>query len=180
MPLYGHLCNQNWKKLEIPDGGISSGASFGYGDGLKLGNEWSTFEGIFSLGTEGEQIFLFCYTGGGTVHPLAALSYNGPFSTPGLPSYMFNESAVPDGLENATIVLPRKKNWAFNSPTTGTREQVRPLFLDPGKWQGSDDFPYKVSRTSASARNRPGFVAASTAMIAGVALFATFLLEGQL
>lgn len=130
------------------------------------------------MGTEGEQIFLFCYTGGGTVHPLAALSYNGPFSTPGLPSYMFNESAVPDGLENATIVLPRKKNWAFNSPTTGTREQVRPFFLDPGKWQGSDDFRYMVSPGAASAGNRPGFVAASMAMIAGITIapfFAMFL-----
>jgi hypothetical protein len=180
MPLYCHLCYTNWKKLEIPDGGISSGASFGYGDGLKLGNEWSTFEGIFSLGTEGEQVFLFCYSGdGSTVHPLAALSYNGPFSTPGLPSYMFNESAVPDGLENATIVLPRKKNWAFNSPTTGTREQVRPFFLDPGKWQGSDDFRYKGSPT-ASTGNRPGIVATTMAMITGVTLFAMILIDGQL
>jgi hypothetical protein len=141
MPLYCHLCYTNWKKLEIPDGGISSGASFGYGDGLKLGNEWSTFEGIFSLGTEGEQVFLFCYSGdGSTVHPLAALSYNGPFSTPGLPSYMFNESAVPDGLENATIVLPRKKNWAFNSPTTGTRNKFVLFSWTQGNGRGATIF----------------------------------------
>ena len=133
-----------FNKLEIPPPGIASGDNFGYGPGIKLGNEWSTFEGVFSLSTDGEQVFLFCISGGGEFYPLAGLSYNGEFSPPGLPSYQFNESAVPDSLVDASIVLnPHKDNCAFTSRVEGSKDEVRLAFLDSKNWECNDNARFK-------------------------------------
>ena len=109
-----------------------------------MGNKWTNFEGLFSLSTDGEQIFLFCLAGGGEFYPLAGLSYNGEFSPPGLLDYQFNESAVPDSIADFSIVLnPHKDNWAFTSRVSGSKDEVRLAFLNTNNWEGNDDARFK-------------------------------------
>ena len=116
--------NEGILQLTTPQGGIPAGTPFGYGpnggvDGsgaYDYGNDWTEVASPFSLSQDGEQVFLFCLSGNDEARPIAAISYNGEFSEPGLPSYGLTQSALPASLaDEGTIVLPHEERWEYQS-----------------------------------------------------------------
>ena len=114
---------------------------------------------------------MFCISGGGQFYPLAGLSYNGDFSPPGLPSYQFNESAVPDSLVDASIVLgPNKDNCAFTSRVQGSKDEVRLAFLNSKNWECNNGARFKSTNPPGASGGRPSrfnsnFVGGSVLMV---------------
>lgn len=139
--------NEGILKLTTPpDRGIPAGVPFGVGPNgdanggaYEFGTNWTSVQGVFSLSTDGEQVFLFCIGADKSARPLAAISYNGPFSPPGLASYGTNESALPDSLaENGTIVLPHEYRWEYQSRgVTMDIDDLRADIRDTNNWRGS-------------------------------------------
>ena len=163
------LVGEGTLKLRLhPDGGIPAGIAFGVGANLGVynyGDEWrdyhvegtrsSTTETIdnnnsntnetyyFSLGEDGDQVFLYCLDSNRNARPLTGLSYNGPFWTATksptktavyqqqqLPYYGTNHSSAPaylvDDNTNGTLVMPSTStsaavflNWQYTGPMDG-------------------------------------------------------------
>ena len=139
---------------------------------MKYGQQWTNFEGAFSLSQEGEQVFCFCFDAAGGVHHLAALSYNGEFVEAGRASYGANESALPPELTNYSIVLtPHKDNWAYASAASGTKDIVRTSLLNPNNWEGSDDSRFGGALSGqASSRTSCVFYAMTIGLVASFML----------
>jgi hypothetical protein len=113
-------------------------------------------EGRFSLSTEGEQIFLYCYSASGDINHLAALSYNGPFQEPGLFDYGFNESALPSSLvDDGAIILSHEDNNIYNGPQNQDSDEYKVLLKDATNWKGSKD-RYGLSPFSGATTVAPG------------------------
>ena len=160
------LVGEGTLKLRLPsDGGIPAGIAFGVGADLGVyhyGDDWrdyhvegtsrSTSETIdnnnnnnknetyyFSLGEDGDQVFLYCIDSNRNARPLTGLSYNGPFWTATTtsqqqqqqqPYYGTNHSSAPEYLvdenTNGTLVMPSATaaaavflNWQYTGPMDG-------------------------------------------------------------
>ena len=155
------LAGEGTLKLRLPlDGGIPAGIAFGVGADLGVynyGDEWRDYhmEGTrssttetnetyyFSLGEDGDQVFLYCLDSNRNARPLTGLSYNGPFWTATksptktavyqqqqLPYYGTNHSSAPaylvDDNTNGTLVMPSTStsaavflNWQYTGPMDG-------------------------------------------------------------
>jgi len=143
------LTNEGVLKLTTPaDGGIPAGTTFGYGPNAPTGaylygTDWTIDQGNFALSnTEGEQVFLFCFSSTNQPRPLAAISYNGNFSSPGRADsyYGFNRSAVPPELEenNAVIVLPFATRWSYVGPKSLQTDELKAAIVDTqANWASS-------------------------------------------
>jgi hypothetical protein len=129
-------------------------------------------EGVFSLSTSGEQIFLYCYSASGDINHLSALSYNGPFQEPGLFDYGFNESALPSSLEaDGAIILPYEVNYIYDGPQSSDGNEYKILLKDATNWKGSSA-RYSLTLPSASGATTvtPGML--WMAGVAGVSMLA--------
>jgi hypothetical protein len=134
--------NEGVLLLTTPATGIAAGSAFGFGPSTtayRHGQDWTTAQGVFSLSTEGEQVFLFCHSAQKAARPIAAISYNGPFQPAGLPSYGTNESALPDSLSaNGTIILPHEDRWEYAGPKVLEVDALKAAIQDTdANWQGS-------------------------------------------
>jgi hypothetical protein len=126
-------------------------------------------EGVFSLSTSGEQIFLYCYGATGDINHLSALSYNGPFQEPGLFDYGFNESALPSSLEeDGAIILPHEVNYFYNGPQSSDSLEYKILLKDPANWKGSTA-RFSLSDPSAGGPSGATTLAPGLLWMAGVA-----------
>lgn len=68
-------------KLTTPPEGIPAATTVGLGPSdtaYQYGKDWQSVQGVFSLSTEGEQVFLYCLNSSSQPRPIAAISYNGP------------------------------------------------------------------------------------------------------
>jgi hypothetical protein len=122
--------------LTTPAEGIPQGTNFGYGPNTKYGNDWVPLEGAFSLNPQGEQVILYCF-GATEIHHLAAISYNGPWQEPGLPSYGFNESALPESLaNNRSITLEHCDTWEYSGKRSAEVSVLKTAMANVKNWKG--------------------------------------------
>ena len=132
----------------VPDSGIGGGNIFGYGPDLPNNTTWSKYSGTFALSTTGGAIFLYCYDANGDSRPLVALSYNGNFSQPGLPSYSITHSALPESLkQDGAIILPPMANYKYSGPSTGDATQLQKNIVNASMWVGSNSERFYIKGT---------------------------------
>lgn len=118
-----------------PPGGITAGIIFGMGNNALIddtGEEWIDVNvetpGVetsqyFSLGEDGDQIFLYCVGSNGRDRPIAAFAYGQDFLRPsdGVSNYGTNSSSAPDYF----FELP-DANSGMTSSTPGMLEMRPP------------------------------------------------------
>lgn len=132
------LSNEGTLEYTVPSAGLSQGETFGSGPNFP-DFTWTSVQGTFSLDTEGEQVFLYCFGGNGNPVPLAGISYNGDFKDAGLASYGFGESALPEEIASAgSIALAHCDEWRYAGQLSGTVEELQALMGDTSQWQGKD------------------------------------------
>lgn len=137
--------NEGVMVMTTPSSGIPAGVAFGLGPSTSAyahGQDWTNAQGVFSLSTEGEQVFLFCLSAARAARPIAAISYNGPFQQAGLAAYGTNESALPDSLAggNGTIVLPHEDRWTYDGPNSLEINALKAAIQDTASnWRGTSD-----------------------------------------
>lgn len=158
--------------LTTPPQGIPAGMAFGLGPSTtayQYGQDWMNAQGVFSLSTEGDQVFLFCISAQQVVRPVAAISYNGPFQPAGLASYGTNESALPDSLAlNGTLVLPHEDRWMYVGPDVLEMNALKDAIQDTAtNWEGNSD---------GSASGGPAQTGVTTILVYSMLLASTSLL----
>lgn len=140
-------------QFTVPVGGMPGGQAWGYGDpGLALHDRWELVQGDFSLGSEGEGVFLYCVDGSGLQRPLLAFSYGAILAANGKDEYNERETSFPEqlgeiGLQN---IVPHRNNILFNSSAPAadadlsTIEALKQAVRDPVNWIGSDSSRYSL------------------------------------
>ena len=182
--------------MQTPDEGIPAGVLFGMGNFTILepyGNAWTdvdvnrtTVDGngtatntshFFDLGTDGDQVFLYCVGSDGKDRPISAFSYGGDFlrnttadtdfgtAQSSAPSYMFEPfdenstmtTSTPGLLVMRTPGNGKKIFWAWDWLSPCVDECVldfymlRNLYSDAYNWVGSHpDGSYSLPGSSAS------------------------------
>jgi len=123
----------------VPPEGFSAGQYLGYGVGYE--QVWETFDGILSLGEQGDQVFLYCIGSNQEIHFLAALSY-GPtgFVPPGKSSYEPNESALPlDLVDDGRHIelIGDDDNWNYDGPAVLEAKELKAALWNSTLWTSS-------------------------------------------
>jgi hypothetical protein len=165
-------------QFTTPADGINAGTYFGYGSSVPKGDKWKAIEGSFSLSSEGEQVFMYCYGGEGDAIPLAAISYNGGFQEPGMQTYGFNESALPASLLlNGTIVLPHgEDHWSYDGPSGVTDTELKEAFQDvENNWKGGSGRLSLSTSGGANVVSPLGLLRLFATTAAGISMLATLL-----
>jgi hypothetical protein len=134
------------------DEGLKAGTAFGYGEGMVMSELFEPVQGSFSLSTSGEQIHLYCLEANGDPRPLYAFSYNGDWAAPELPSYNFDQSALPQNLEGlGNVVLESMSNYVYDGPTDGSNEDLKLQVTNPVNWLGSSTDRFQLGSLPDSA-----------------------------
>lgn len=142
------------RQMQTPEGGIPGGKLFGSGPGVYLGGTWTAETGFLKLGSDGDNIFLYCLDGDSNIYFLAGFSNHNSWELPGLSvdQYGTTSSALPNVLLNANIVLEYKENYFYN----GTRHEIIPMLKkdirNPDKWVGDNKARYAPNDPSAAWR----------------------------
>jgi hypothetical protein len=135
--------------MTTPRGGIPAGTLFGYGPRIHLGTLWEKVEGTFSLGLDGDNMFLYCKTNLYKTRFLSGFTNNYDWAMPFLDEadYGHNSSALPESLVASSINLPHKYNYFYNGPRDARVNQLRRNILDPNEWRGSNELQYSILDT---------------------------------
>jgi hypothetical protein len=129
-------------QFNIPEGGIIAGDSFGYGDGSPFSELWEEPEGLFDLSVTGDQFFLYCLNADDEPHFISGFSYNGEWADAEdlADPVPLDKSALPEDLiEFGSVALPHIDNYLYRGITTGNKTDLLAEFMDPEKYEGSDD-----------------------------------------
>ena len=126
----------------VPSAGIKAGEQFGFGFDFGKDEKWVREEGIFNIGTAGDSVFLYCYTGDSVINPLVGYSNNNAWA----PEFMSEEeygsekSALPPQLKNVgSVVLPHLDNYRYEGPEVGEKSELQKYMMDPYNWKGNDE-----------------------------------------
>jgi hypothetical protein len=129
-------------QFNIPEGGIIAGNSFGYGDGSPFSDLWEDPEGLFDLSVTGDQFFLYCLNADDEPHFISGFSYNGEWTDAEdlADPAPLDQSALPEDLiEFGSVALPHIDNYLYRGITTGNRTDLLAEFMNPEKYEGSDN-----------------------------------------
>lgn len=102
----------------------------------------------FDLGTDGDQLFIYCIDADGLENILWGFNYNGEWAPAGLTAsqYGTNTSSLPEVLENqGSVVLPHMDNCKYDGALGGFKTVILSGFLDPSNYNCSDDNRFAVS-----------------------------------
>eukprot|EP00934_Nitzschia_sp_Nitz4_P002361 Nitzschia sp. Nitz4//scaffold136_size62208//30526//32251//NITZ4_006370-RA/size62208-augustus-gene-0.7-mRNA-1//-1//CDS//3329535624//2361//frame0 len=142
-------------KFTVGSSALSGGAIFGWGDDIfPRADQFSVVQGNFTPSTEGEPLFIYCYSASGAQKPLLVFA-NGDdlFVDTGLEDYNETQSALPKELsEDGIIHLPYYMNLLYNGPGSDELEvdQLKVAVRDPVYWEGSNEYQYGFDRSSGS------------------------------
>lgn len=144
--------------MKTPENGIPMGSLFGYGPQAALNELWTKDQGTFSLGSHGDNIFLYCLTSLNQKRFLSAFSNAGPWKPPHLDQaqYAQNRSALPDALVGSEVSLPHLMNYHYNGPRDARINLLRRSILDPAEWQGSNVVRYRMEAIEEDADGSSG------------------------
>lgn len=134
--------------MTTPKQGIEEGELFGYGPQALYGNRWMKSQGLFSLGMDGDNIFLYCKNSLNKIRFLSAFSNFGSWSPELMGSYATNASALPSELLNSTITLPHHYNYFYNGPRNTRISLLRQSIRNASLWEGSDMSRYEIGGTT--------------------------------
>lgn len=157
--------------MTTPDEGIGQGVLFGYGgDGVKHGDQWIDETPGFSLNiAEGDNVFLYCIDADSKIRFLAGYSNYGNWSDMGLALEEYGEaqSALPEEIVRASIVLPHQDNYFYNGSRDETIFLLRADMLNPASWVGDNEgrFGVRVEDSGSWART----VTTSISLVGSVA-----------
>jgi len=140
-----HLTDSGWTgtefqtsegsvKLTVPDGGLSSGTIFGFGDdsNLFLARAW-TQTGTLALSTQGDSVIVYCQPTEGKYNFLGAATTSNSWDANQSDS---NNSGLPPGLEIASIALPHFDNYIYIGPSEGTKSYLTSAIGNEEYWSG--------------------------------------------
>eukprot|EP00537_Pseudo-nitzschia_pungens_P001633 CAMPEP_0172365080 /NCGR_PEP_ID=MMETSP1060-20121228/8066_1 /TAXON_ID=37318 /ORGANISM="Pseudo-nitzschia pungens, Strain cf. cingulata" /LENGTH=221 /DNA_ID=CAMNT_0013088251 /DNA_START=142 /DNA_END=804 /DNA_ORIENTATION=+ len=128
-------------KFTTPSEGVPAGVAFGMGDDFevyKYCEEWIDVdvngtdpEGgngthYFDLGSDGDQIFLYCVGSDGNDRPIAGISYNGPFEKSEF--YGTNRSSAPGTFEEYDTGSRANKTTLLVMPTATRDDGTNKIF----------------------------------------------------
>lgn len=133
--------------MKTPEDGIGQGILFGFGPGANLGEEWNAERGSFSLNTEeGDNVFLYCIDADSKIRFLSGFSNYGNWSDYGLSAEEYGESqsALPEDIYRASIVLPHMDNYFYNGSRDETIFLLRADMLNPASWVGDNEERFGV------------------------------------
>lgn len=118
----------------MPDGGLSSGTIFGFGDdsNLFLARAW-TQTGTLALSTQGDSVIVYCQPTEGKYNFLGAATTSNSWDANQSDS---NNSGLPPGLENASIALPHFDNYIYIGPSEGTKSYLTSAIGNEEYWSG--------------------------------------------
>lgn len=132
--------------MTTPEEGIPAGLLFGYGPSVAHNERWTEDEGTFSLGLDGDNIFLYCLDRFNEIRFLSAFTNSGDWQQPNLDfaAYGRNSSALPESVENASLALPHLLNYHYNGPRDARIKLLQRSIFYPNEWEGSDELRYYV------------------------------------
>lgn len=135
-------------KFTTPSFGVPAGVAFGVGSdtlAYKYGDEWIDIDvnatqaessgnitsennetHYFDLGSDGDQVFLYCVGSDGKDRPVAGISYNGPFEKS--ESYGTNKSSAPDYFEDYDNSSVMNKTTLLVMPTIARGKERNKIF----------------------------------------------------
>lgn len=134
------------EQMMTPEEGIGEGSLFGFGPQADLNELWTKDQGTFSLGLEGDTIFLYCLDGLNKIRFLSGFSNAGRWKAPFLnhSEYGHNSSALPESIVNSSIALPHLFNYHYAGPRDARINLLRRSILDPYEWEGSNLLRYRM------------------------------------
>ena len=146
-----------------PEDGIPGGSIFGYGPQSLNQQLWTKDQGTFSLGLDGDNVFLYCLDRWKRIRFLSGFSNIGSWKPPFLEEseYGQNSSALPVSLVNSTVTLPHKKNYYYNGARDARIHLLRQNIRVADMWAGDDELRFSISsgihqvQTPSSALSRP-------------------------
>lgn len=129
-----------------PEDGIPEGSLFGYGPQSLNEQLWTKDHGTFSLGLEGDNMFLYCLDFWNRIRFLSAFSNVGSWQSPFLDASVYgqNGSALPVVLRNNTITLPHKDNYYYNGERDARIQSLRRSIRDADQWVGDDSLRFSI------------------------------------
>eukprot|EP00526_Cylindrotheca_closterium_P006820 CAMPEP_0113637648 /NCGR_PEP_ID=MMETSP0017_2-20120614/19713_1 /TAXON_ID=2856 /ORGANISM="Cylindrotheca closterium" /LENGTH=752 /DNA_ID=CAMNT_0000548699 /DNA_START=205 /DNA_END=2463 /DNA_ORIENTATION=+ /assembly_acc=CAM_ASM_000147 len=125
-------------KLTVPQGGISAGTIFGFGDegsNLLLATTWAE-TGALSLSTQGDSLIVYCQPSEGKYNFLGAATTNNVWDPNQSDS---NNSGLPAGLESTSIALPHFDNYIYIGPSEGKKSDIVEAIAKEEHWSGFDN-----------------------------------------
>ncbi|CAJ1962302.1 unnamed protein product [Cylindrotheca closterium] len=124
-------------KLIVPQGGLSAGTIFGFGEdsNLLLATAW-TQTGALALSTQGDSVIVYCQPSEGKYNFLGAATTNNVWDATQSDS---NNSGLPAGLENASIALPHFDNYIYIGPADGKKSDIVAAIANEEYWSGFDN-----------------------------------------
>jgi len=147
------LSNEGTVKLVLPASGIAAGEAFGFGPVYGKTTAWETWEGLFNIGINGDNVFLYCELNDGKPNPIAGFTNTeGGWLEAGLSieEYGSAHSALPNTLKKVGgVALPHFDNYKYIGPDEGDKAQLQEWVKDPNNWNG---FDYGSSSSSVSPR----------------------------
>jgi hypothetical protein len=144
LSLEDDLPNEGTVFMTTPKQGVEEGELFGYGPQATYGNRWIKERGTFSLGIDGDNIFLYCKDSYNNIRFLSGFSNFGGWSPELEPMYATNSSALPDSLRNSTITLPHLDNFHYNGPRDTRVSLLKQDIRNASEWVGTDDTRYEM------------------------------------
>ena len=135
------LTNEGTHMLTLPSSGVLAGTVFGYGDNLRLGDEWQSVSVTFALAEKGDTVILFIEVNG-TIQHLSAFSYAVVgWVVPDLSADQCDtaHSALPKSLTLVGAVsLPHHKNYQYIGPVGGKADFICGEIQKQLNWKGSE------------------------------------------
>ena len=146
-----------------PEDGIPAGSLFGYGPHSLNQQLWTKDQGTFSLGLDGDNIFLYCLDRWKRTRFLSGFSNTGSWKPPFLEEseYGQNSSSLAPSLTNNTVTLPHKKNYYYNGERDARIHLLRRNIRVADMWAGDDELRFSIStgihqvQTPSSALSKP-------------------------
>ena len=132
----------NSLQLVVPAPGYAATDTFGLGFDYGAGQNWTTVQGLFNVGTSGDAIFLYCLDANQAINHLVAFNNAGAWADAGMnPSdYGPEQSALPDSLVSVgSVVLPHMDNYEYKGPMKLEKADLQQAMMDPINWEGTDD-----------------------------------------
>jgi hypothetical protein len=132
--------------MTTPEEGITAGSLFGYGPQADLNELWTKDQGTFSLGLDGDNIFLFCLDSMNKIRFLSAFTNAGAWKPPNLHSleYGHNTSALPETLVDSEVAVSNRLNYHYAGPRDARINLLRRSILDPEEWAGSNEVRFRM------------------------------------
>ncbi|CAB9523990.1 Extracellular ribonuclease [Seminavis robusta] len=158
--LINNVLDEGTVMMTTPNQGIAAGTVFGYGLRANLGTRWTKVAGTFTLGLNGDNIFLYCLDNDNKIRFLSGFTNNYDWAPAFLDAsdYGHNSSALPDSLVNSSIKLPHQYNYFYNGPRDARVNLLRRSILDPNEWEGSNDLRYSIDKPDEEEASSSSFV----------------------